>query len=469
MGNSNGTLAEYWQAIESTPGLQGGFIWEFWDHGILQRTGDGRPAGPAAPEGAYADGVTAPGYRWAYGGDFGDTPNDGNFCADGLVFPDRTPKPAMAEHRELAAPLRLELTGDGQVLVHNRQHFRDLSWLAAQWHAVECHGGTWTAPARLPQLAPGAGAPIALPSNLLPHGELRLTLRVTTATDLPWAPAGTLVCTPQVVIREDRRDLLTRTGAALGEGPVALDTDGLLLHPLLTAPPTLSLWRAPTDNDRWGGIAARWQEQGLDALERKPVAAEREGAGMVVRSVYVTGAGAVIRHEQVITPLRDGFLIEETAVIPDTLGDLPRVGTVLETVPGLDTLDWYGQGPGETYPDRRASGPVGHHRAPVDDLFTPYLRPQESGGRHGVHHLTLTGPAGSLAVHLDTPRQVSVTHYRATDLATATHHDALTPRPGCVLHLDAAHRGLGTASCGPDTLPAYLVGPGTYRWSWTLR
>ncbi|MDX6313922.1 MAG: beta-galactosidase, partial [Streptomyces sp.] len=102
MGNSNGTLAEYWQAIESTPGLQGGFIWEFWDHGILQRTDGeaaGRPAGPGAPPHAYAAGVTAPGYRWAYGGDFGDEPNDGNFCADGLVLPDRTPKPVLAEHR----------------------------------------------------------------------------------------------------------------------------------------------------------------------------------------------------------------------------------------------------------------------------------------------------------------------------------------------------------------------------------
>jgi beta-galactosidase len=471
MGNSNGTLAEYWQAIESTPGLQGGFVWEFWDHGILQRLdgeGAGRPAGPTADPGAYADGVTAPGYRWAYGGDFGDTPNDGNFCADGLVFPDRTPKPAMAEHRELAAPLRLELTPDGQVLVHNRQHFSDLTWLTAQWHAVECHSGTWTAPARLPRLAPGAGAPIALPSNLLPQGELRLTLRVTTAADQPWAPAGTLVCSPQIVLREDRRDLLTRAGATLGSGPVDLDPDGLLVHPLLTAPPTLSLWRAPTDNDRWGGIAARWQDQGLHALERKPVSVEREGAGVVVRSVYVTGAGTVIRHEQVITPLGEGLLIEETAVIPDTLTDLPRVGTVLETVPGLDTLDWYGQGPGETYPDRRASDPVGHHRAPVDALFTPYLRPQESGGRHAVQHLTLSGPAGSLAVHLDAPRQVSVTRHRAADLAAATHHDALTPLPNCVVHLDAAHRGLGTASCGPDTLPPYLVGPGTYRWSWTL-
>jgi beta-galactosidase len=89
MGNSNGTLADYWAAIEAAPGLQGGFVWEFRDHGILQRVADGRPAGT----GAYSAGIAAPGYRWAYGGDFGDTPNDGAFCADGLVFPDRTPKP----------------------------------------------------------------------------------------------------------------------------------------------------------------------------------------------------------------------------------------------------------------------------------------------------------------------------------------------------------------------------------------
>ena len=106
----------------------------------------------------------------------------------------------------------------------------------------------------------------------------------------------------------------------------------------------------------------------------------------------------------------------------------------------------------------------------MDRLFTPYLRPQESGGRHGVRGFSLLSAdaGGGLAVRLDLPRQVSVTRHRAVDLAAATHHDELVPRPRCVVHLDAAHRGLGTASCGPDTLPRYRLGAGTYRWSWSL-
>jgi beta-galactosidase len=113
---------------------------------------------------------------------------------------------------------------------------------------------------------------------------------------------------------------------------------------------------------------------------------------------------------------------------------------------------------------------VGRYSARADALFTPYLRPQESGGRSGVRWFALTDPvAPGIAVHLDRPRQVSITRYRAADLARAAHHDELVPRDGHVIHIDAAHRGLGTASCGPDTLPRYLIGPGTYRWSWTLR
>ena len=255
MGNSNGTLADHWEAIESTPGLQGGFIWEFWDHGILQRVNDGRPAGRGGAA-LRADGVAAPGHRWAHGGDFGEAVHDGAFIADGVVFPDRTPKPVMFEHREIAAPVRLTYARD-ELRVTNHQHFRGLEWLAAEWRLSLADGGTLTAPAELPRLRAGASA---------------------------------------------------------------------------------------------------------------------------------------------------------------------------------------------------------------------VVRPQESGGRHGVRRFTLSAPdATGLTVALDAPRQVSVTRYRAEDLATATHHDELVPRPGCVVHLDAAHRGLGTASCGPDTSPEYLVPPGTHRWSWTLR
>jgi beta-galactosidase len=465
MGNSNGTLADHWAAIESTPGLQGGFIWEFWDHGILQRVSDGRPVGRGGA-GLYEGGVAAPGHRWAYGGDFGDEPNDGVFCADGMVFPDRTPKPAMYEHREIAAPVRLECFRHEGIVIGNHQHFRGLDWLAAEWELSLADGATLTAPAELPDLRPGETAAVPLPFELpADGGEAWLTLRVTTARDEPWAPRGTVVCLPQVRLRAAPE----KKAVPVADRRVEVDTDGLLVHPLLTAAPTLSLWRAPTDNDALGGPGVRWRAWGLDALVRKVVDVRRSGGSVTVLAEYAAEAG-VVRHTQVFTPVEGGIRVEESAELPGALDDVARVGSVFETVGGLDLMEWYGQGPWESYPDRSAGAPVGHHSVAVDELFTPYLRPQESGGRHGVRHFTLSAPdATGLAVRLDEPRQVSVTRYRAEDLAAAGHHDELVPRPGCVVHIDAAHRGLGTASCGPDTSAEYLVPAGVHRWSWTLR
>ncbi|MGW4979577.1 glycoside hydrolase family 2 TIM barrel-domain containing protein [Streptomyces mirabilis] len=464
MGNSNGTLADHWAAIESTPGLQGGFIWEFWDHGILQRVNDGRPAGRGGA-GLYDNGVAAPGHRWAYGGDFGETVHDGAFVADGVVFPDRTPKPVMYEHREIAAPVRLAYVG-GELRLTNHQHFRGLEWLTAEWELSLAEGGTLTAAAELPDVRAGESVAVPMPFTLPEDGgEAWLTLRVTTANEEAWAPRGTEVCVPQVRLRA-----ATPVGSvATEDSSVEVDEDGLLVHPLLTAAPVLSLWRTPTDNDELGGMAVRWRAWGLDALERKLVDVRREDGNVTVVAEYATPAGAV-RHEQVFTRVEGGVRIEETAQLPAALDDVPRVGSVFETVAGLDVLEWYGQGPWESYPDRSTGAPVGHHSLPVDELFTPYLRPQESGGRHGVRRFTLSAPdATGLAVALDEPRQVTVTRYRAADLAAATHHDELVPRPGCVVHLDAAHRGVGTASCGPDTSADHLVPAGTHRWSWTLR
>jgi beta-galactosidase len=165
-------------------------------------------------------------------------------------------------------------------------------------------------------------------------------------------------------------------------------------------------------------------------------------------------------------------LVEESAVVPDGVDDLPRVGTVFELRAGPDRrtadgkvgVDWFGRGPWESYPDRCRAGSVGRFAWDVDSWATPYIRPQENGGRCGVRWFDVAG----VRVTLDEPRQVSLSHLRAADLADATHWDELTAREDVVVHLDAAHRGLGTASCGPDTLPTYRLGPGTYRWSWVL-
>ena len=458
MGNSNGTLAEYWDAIEATPGLQGGFIWEFRDHGLVQDLPDGR-------------------HRWAYGGDFGDEPNDGNFVMDGMVWPDRRPKPAMWEHRRLAAPVRIAGDGpglaDGRVELSNHQHFRDLAWLRARYELTvngwAIAGGTFA----LPQIGPGQRAVVQLPGWVAPDagsGEAWLTVRVVTAAAEAWAPEGFEICAVQLPVSPAPASAPPATARA-GSGDVTLDADGLLVHPLIATPPMLTLWRAPTDNDRIGGMAARWSAAGVDRLSRRLVGIDRDGSGVVVRSAVSTAAGIVVSHEVRYAALEDGGItVTETAEIPAMLDDLARIGTVLETVPGLEDLEWFGTGPHETYPDRRRSGLVGRWTSTVTDQLVPYVRPQENGGHADVRWLRLSGATGAgLRIDLDRPGQASATHVRAADLAVATHDIDVVPRPETIVVLDAAHRGLGTASCGPDTLPGYRVGPGTYRWGWTLR
>ncbi len=474
MGNSNGTLAEYWDAIESTPGLQGGFIWEFWDHGLVQTLPDGTT-------------------RWAYGGDFGEQPHDGNFCCDGLVWPDRRPKPAMWEHKHLSAPVRPTGLHDrraGIVEIVNRQSFRDLAWLRADWELTIDGEHAGSGEVVLPEVDPGDRAAALLTGwtdpSLAQGAEAWLTVRFSTAHAEAWAPEGFEVSSAQLAVGSGSGAGSAGSSSASASGSSAsttasarpsgaaieVDAEGLLVHPLLATPPTLSLWRAPTDNDRFGAISAGWISAGLDRLERRLVSVERAPDGAtIVNSEYRTGTGIAVEHTQTLRALADGAIqIDEVALIPEALADLPRVGTVFELAPGLEHAEWFGTGPHETYPDRKRGGLVGRWHGTVDQLYTPYIRPQENGGRADVRWLTLKDEQGSgLRIDLDLPRQVSASHFRATDLTVATHDVELSPRAETVVHIDAAHRGLGTASCGPDTLPEYLVGPGTYRWSWTLR
>ncbi len=493
MGNSNGNLGEYWDTIESTPGLQGGFIWEWWDHGLVQ---------------ALPDGST----RWAYGGDFGEAPNDANFCCDGLVWPDRTPKPALFEHKWIASPVRA--TADpadpglthGRIVVTNRRHFRDLGWLRATWEVTVDGDARGGGDLPLPAIGPGASAAVTIPGWAAPGAgaEAFLTVRFITAAEEAWAPAGFEVGWTQLPVAvtprsgTDPRPVGQLPGpapAGLGwsapggtvepaarpspaalpssAAPFSVDADGRLVHPLLAAPPVLTLWRAPTDNDRFGGISAAWDAAGLDRLERRLVAVDAVDRAIVVRTLYRSPAGHEIAHTATITPLGDGGVhVVEEASIPSTLPDIPRVGTVIELAPGLESLEWYGNGPHETYPDRRRAGVVGRWRSTVGEQHVPYVRPQESGGHADVRWIELRDPADAsraLRLAFDLPLQVSVLHVRAADLASATHDVEVRQRPETIVTFDARHRGLGTASCGPDTLPAYLVRPGTYRWSWSLR
>ena len=517
MGNSNGTLAEYWHAFETTPGLQGGFIWEFWDHGILQTLDadgrGGRPAGAAAPEPGGRRGLPPAGFRWAYGGDFGDVPNDGNFVADGLVFPDRTPKPAMAEHQALAAPVRLrrENGRPDRVVLENRQDVRSLSWLTAAWRINA--DGTGGAPGRgsvgvvdqpLPEVPAGGSAAVDIPAQLLSTFEDRvddgaeatLLLDVRAAADTPWAAAGAPVATLAVALRPERRDILTRAGTARAadRGPGSLrtlvDDDGLLVAPGRRGR-AAPLAVAGTDGQRPHRRlrrplgAARSRPAGAPPRRyRRPRRSGRRHRGRRDRR-RARGPSRTDDHagSRTASSSRSPRSCRPSWATPLGSGAVFEV----EGGDGTDVVHLFGGAGPESYPDRRAAALVRHELVHLDALFTPYVRPQESGGRFAVRWFALgrhtpqpsrATPAGrtvpvarfepAVVVHLDVPRQVSLTRHRGEDLAAATHADQLLPRPEVVVHIDAAHRGLGTASCGPDTLPQYHLGPGEYRWSYTL-
>ena len=446
MGNSNGSLADYWSVITSTPGLQGGFLWEWKDHGIRQVLPDGT-------------------VRLAYGGQFGDVPHDCNFVADGLVDSDGVPHPAMREVAWVYRPVTVAAAGRGRLRVGNRQAFTDLGWLRAEWSLLvdgaEVRRGRLT----LPAVAPLSSATVPLPCEL-PAGtaDVHLSVRFVTAADQPWAPKGHLVAWDQVQLRT----------AAKGHQVAAATTNAAsaaaVLRTLAT-PVELSLWRATTDNDgfklmpdlavrlRIGGQALRsWQEAGVD---QRP-------------------AESLVQHRHERREVAGGVEFHHTVDVPEALADLPRVGVQFALPGRFRQLRWFGRGPHENYPDRNSAAMLGIWSAEPDQ--SPYLVPQEFGLRTDCRWFECIDPAKGQVLRIDvlaaaapgaTTRgapalHCSATHHTADDLFAAGTATELHPRRELIVHLDVAHRGLGTASCGPDVLPQYRLPAGRFRFAYRL-
>jgi beta-galactosidase len=441
MGNSNGTLADHWDVITSTPGLQGGFIWEWKDHGI-------RAVLPSGKVGL------------AHGGQFGDTPHDGNFVADGLVSSDLVPHPAMHEVAWVYRPVTVALAGSRaarRLTITNRRSFVGLDDLRARWELLA--DGAVVARGRLdvPAIAPRASATVPLPVALPAGGaELHLTVRFEQRRATPWAPAGHAVAWDQVELRRAPRS----RGASMvaSRGSVA---------DLLASPVELCLFRAPIDNDgfklmpelsrriRVGGTRlVAWQDAGLDA----------HPAGELVDHHRVD-------HHHVTETLDDGSQIHShTVVVPDELADLARVGVQFHLPAGFEEVRWFGRGPGENYPDRKRGSNLAVWQRDVDR--SPYLIPQEFGLRTDCRWFECIDPVRRVAVRIEalSPHVLhcSAVHHTVDELYRTPHESELTPRRDLVVHADVAHRGVGTASCGPDTFDRYRLRAGTYRFSYRL-
>jgi beta-galactosidase len=453
MGNSNGTLAEYWDVIESTHGLQGGFIWEFWDHGPVQTMPDGSK-------------------RNAYGGDYGEVRHDGNFCCDGMVFPDRTAKPAMHEFKSIAAPAKITSVkaSTGNFKIFNKNFFKDLSEYELHWAITRDGVVSESGKVKLPKVGPRKTVAFTVKSALLSKadgvGERFFNLSIVKIASTVWSPTMSEVGWSQLSLPSRSLSVKASTQSDLFSDVV--DDNGHVILPHGVLAPVLSLWRAPTDNDRIGHIATKWNRWGLRDLERSDCVVSKTSKKVIIKNIWVTSTGIELKHIQTITPVANGFRVNESVTLPKSLVDVARVGTNFELNGELSDLIWFGSGPHETYPDRKIAR-INRYVSTVAEQYIPYVRPQENGGHNGVRWFELTNAYGSgVRIQLTKPLQVSVTPNRAIDLADATHDVEVKACGNTVIHIDAAHRGVGTASCGPDTLQQYLIKSGIHTWEWVV-
>ena len=457
MGNGPGGLSEYQDLFDRYPRCQGGFVWEWIDHGIRQRLAGG-------------------GEFFAYGGDFGEQVHDGNFVADGLLFPDRTASPGLVELKKVVEPVLIGgETATGTLRIVNRYDFHGLSHLRFEWtleeQGVPCAEGALDVPA----VPPGGEVELPLPQLPRTTGEAWLTVRAVLAAETDWAAAGHEVAWGQIPVSPALPVLPPRQLVSpavhqerLRLGPGVFDRlSGRLcgLGSLDLEGPRLDVWRAPTDNDRGppdedGGLAAQWRVLGLHRMRHRTIDVRAEQAALVIRA-RAAPAGTDLGFLTTYTwTAHDGVLELTLDVAPDGTWPvpLPRLGLRMSLPAELETVEWFGRGPGEAYPDTRQAARVGRFTHTIDELQTPYVMPQENGNRTEVRWVALTDPHGP-RLRVDGLPHVDFTVRRWTSdaLDAAQHATDLVPGDRVWMNIDSTQHGIGSASCGPGVLPRYQL------------
>lgn len=479
MGNGPGSLKEYWEAFYKYPRLQGGFIWDYIDQGL-------RRVNPDGTEG------------FVYGGDFGDEPNDRNFNINGILLPDRTPSPATFEYKKVLEPVKVEAVDldRGLVRLVNRYDFLGLDHLQLSWTLMAGAKCVQSGTVLMPEVAPGESGEVRIPYSkpkvLEPGAEYWLDIRFTLAYATPWAEQGHEVAWAQFPLAWSapksaaarvylplRVEETAKTLDIVGQDvSVRFDKQRGVIgafayhgRELLVAGPKLNFWRAPIDNDR-KALEAKWRKAGLDRLTHRieDLHAERLSEGEVQVRVASRIAPPIWGHgfrcQLVYTFRGDGSVLIEAEGTPyGELPYLPRIGLQM-TLPGtLDWVRWFGLGPHETYVDSKEAGRLGVYTCNVDELYTPYVYPQENGNRSEVRWATFTDLRGfGLRVVGHPDFNFGAHRFTTQDLERATHTWELPRRDTITLNVDYKHHGLGSHACGPEPLPEYRLEPEPFRF-----
>ncbi|HEX7308379.1 glycoside hydrolase family 2 TIM barrel-domain containing protein [Lentzea sp.] len=489
MGNSTGNLKEYWDVIRANPVLQGGWIWDFVDQALTWKT---------------SSGVT---YQ-AYGGDWGDNPNDGAFSGDGIVTTDRRISGKAVEVKQVYQAVNVAAGSSfDTVRITNEFLFTNVNEFVVDWALVAdgtvVQSGQLTAAQAdvAPLTTKTVQLPVQRPANPAPGEEhfLQLSFKLRTAT--PWAAAGFEVAKQQlpvslgspsvvpvpvtsvpVLTATETGDRITVTGqdftvtVAKSTGVItSYEAMGLRL---LSSGPVPNFWRAPTDNDVGNGHPSRnatWRYAGTNRAVSR-VALDRPSD----REVRITVSGTLptstaSTFTMTYTVYGNGEIKVDTTLHPgsSSLPYIPEVGTLLMLPGELSRLRYYGRGPHENQWDRKTGSDVGVYSSTVAEQWTGYLRPQENGNKTDVRWVALVDGSGrGLLACGDQPLEVNASYFTPEDLSKGVRHDyQLTRRQDVVLRLNLRQTGVGgNDSWGAQPLDTYKLFPNRdYSYTYRLK
>lgn len=462
MGVGPGCLEEYWEQFYKYDNLMGGCIWEFVDHTVLH-DGDGFK------------------YKYTYGGDHGERQHDGNFCVDGLFYADRRPHTGALEMRNVYRPVRAKLIGENQFEFTNTNRFRSSGYLRIRWtltkNGVLADSGDLSLDIK-PEKTAAVKLPIAVKDRSVDHAVL-----------FEYYDGETFVADEQIALHDAAYQFTVQIGdkAAVWEkaglltvehdnGCAVFDKATGFLRSFTYKGKELvernkaaydafrpNFFKAYNDNDM--SRRGRMEDAGLRTLEPYLLdlyASVKDGEIRVCADYEIYSGERVFYYVDMTYTISAAGIMDVGAKLTYTTieayRDIPRFGVLLEMPKEYDNVEYYGFGPYENLPDFRAQSHMGVFGAKVDDLFEHYVYPQDNGNHGGVKYLKLTDKEGKgFTFYADSTFSFSAHHTTQDIINAATHDEEVTPVDATVLSIDGAVRGIGTQSCGPDTLEKYRL------------
>ncbi|HZL76538.1 MAG TPA: glycoside hydrolase family 2 TIM barrel-domain containing protein, partial [Bacteroidales bacterium] len=503
MGNSTGNLQDYWNIIEKYPKLQGGLIWDWVDQGILRTDENGEK-------------------YWAYGGDFGEegVPSDGNFCINGLTWPDRTVKPGLIEVKKVYQYIGFEPVdlNTGLIRIKNKYDFTNLSEFNFDWEVVSDGSVIQSGKFSFPDFKPKTETLVKIPLEKIkpePGTEYFLNLKASRSQEWNLVPEDHVYATEQfklppegaqVTISHDEYGVLQEK--TRGNNLEVAGADMKIIFNLETGwissfnfkgkelflkGPEPDFWRAPTDNDYGYGMDKMlgiWKKAGEGSVITKADIRQPEPGKVVVVFRYdIKGPDGekIAGYSTVYTILGSSDVIISNSFekLSDKVPEVPRMGMQMQLPPEFMNLKWFGRGPHENYADRKTSADIGLYESTAADQYVPYVRPQENGYKTDTRWLTLTDDNGTGIlvsgnpvfcfaalnnIHDDFESPGKLSQYRKDAKSANTHINSVKPRELVNLNIDLGQMGVGgDNSWGAPIHPEYRLQDRKYQYSFRIR